>query len=132
MVNIFKFQKWFQLQKKSLKTWKNYLLLKWLKVSVKKKISSKEATSFYLNRIEKLNPKLNAVIAINEDVLDQATQKDQKGVFDRPLEGVPILVKDMFCTQNIKTTAGSKILENFIPPEDATVISNLNKRELLF
>jgi len=92
-----------------------------------KKTSCKEVASFYLKRIEKINPKINAVITINEDILHQAEQVDKKGTFDRPLEGVPILVKDMFCTQGMKTTAGSKILENFIPPEDATVIKKLKQ-----
>ena len=93
----------------------------------KKKFLLKEVTSFYLNRIQKFNPKINAVITLNENVLQEAQEKDQKGVFNRPLEGVPILVKDMFCTQKIRTTAASQILENFIPVEDATVIKKLKE-----
>ena len=90
-----------------------------------KKFSCQEAVSFFLDRISKFNPHLNAVISLNEKALDQAKKLDQKGFSGKPLEGVPILFKDMFCTKNIKTTAGSKILHNFIPPYSAEAADRL-------
>lgn len=92
-----------------------------------KKISCQEACSFYLDKIEKLNPRINAVITVNEHALDTAKKRDQKGLKGLPLEGVPVLIKDMFCTKGLKTTAGSKILENFIPPYSATAVERLEQ-----
>lgn len=87
-----------------------------------KKFSPKEITKFYLERIEKHNPKLYAYITINKDVLKESESiKD----FDKPLSGVPLGIKDVFCTQGLKTTAGSKMLKNFIPPYSATVVDRL-------
>ena len=89
------------------------------------KISSKEVVSFFLDRIQKWNPLINAVITINEQALAQAQQVDQKKTKTKPLEGVPVLVKDMFCTTGIKTTAGSRMLSQFTPPYSATVVEKL-------
>lgn len=91
-----------------------------------KKISCLEAAQFFLDRIEKYNGQLNAVITVNDDIIKQAKALDQNGLTGKPLEGVPILFKDMFCTKNIKTTAGSKILSNFVPPYSATVVERLS------
>ena len=90
-----------------------------------KKFSCKEVCSFYLNRLKQLNSKINAVITINERALETAQTFDQKGLKGLPLEGVPVLIKDMFCTKGLKTTAGSKILSRFIPPYSATVVERL-------
>lgn len=93
-----------------------------------KKISAKEVTQFFLNRAEKLNPSLNAYIMMNSKALEEAEKVDQKihkseGV--GPLAGVSFGIKDLLCTKGIRTTAASKILENFIPPYDATVVARL-------
>lgn len=93
-----------------------------------KKISAKEVAQFFLARSEKLNGQLNAYISMNEQVLEQAEALDQrlqKGSVAGSLLGVPVGVKDLFCTKGLRTTAGSKILENFISPYDATVVERI-------
>ena len=95
-----------------------------------KRISAVEVTQFFLNRIEKLNPKLNAFITINELALAEANKIDEKiknNEATGPLAGVPFGIKDLLCTKGLRTTAGSKILNNFIPPYDSTVVSRLKK-----
>lgn len=95
-----------------------------------KKISAKEVTQFFLNRAEKLNPTLNAYILMNNKALQEAESVDQKikrGEAVGPLAGVSFGIKDLLCTKDIRTTACSKILENFIPPYDATVVARLKK-----
>jgi aspartyl-tRNA(Asn)/glutamyl-tRNA(Gln) amidotransferase subunit A len=93
-----------------------------------KKISATEVTKFFLGRAEKLNPKLNAFIAMNKTALEDAAAIDQKIQNNESagsLAGVSFGIKDLLCTKNLRTTAGSKILENFIPPYDATVVARL-------
>lgn len=95
-----------------------------------KKISAVEVTNYFLDRIEKLNPKLNAYILMNSQAQAQAEAIDQKIKSQEdvgPLAGVAFGIKDMLCTKDLRTTAASKILENFIPPYDATVVSRLKK-----
>ncbi len=93
-----------------------------------KKISAVEVTQFFLSRAEKLNPKLNAFIQMNSTALEDAALVDKK-IHNKeqvgPLTGVAFGIKDLLCTKNIRTTACSKILENFIPPYDATVVARL-------
>ena len=94
-----------------------------------KQCSISEVCQFYLDRIEKLNPELNAVLTLNHNT--QRIAKKMDATFDqykdKPLVGIPILMKDVFCTKDLKTTAGSKILENFIPPYSAEVVERLEK-----
>jgi aspartyl-tRNA(Asn)/glutamyl-tRNA(Gln) amidotransferase subunit A len=93
-----------------------------------KKISAREVTSYFLDRIQKTNPNLNSFITINELAEQEARSLDQriqKGEDPGPLCGVPFGIKDMFCTKGLRTTAASKMLENFIPPYDSTVVSRL-------
>jgi len=95
-----------------------------------KKISSEELSKFYLERIKRFNPELNAVITLcEESALKQAKAADERIAKNdsNPLCGIPILHKDIFCTDNIKTTCGSKMLDNFIAPYNATVVENLNQ-----
>lgn len=79
-------------------------------------------------RIEQLDGELNAFITLNkEDALAQAKASDEKGYStDRPLQGIPLGIKDNIVTKDLKTTAASRILENFIPIYDATVMEKLN------
>jgi len=102
----------------------------------KKKFSVKDLVASCLEQIKKLNPKLNAFITVCEkEALKEAEKKDLeikklrnleiKGKF--PLFGIPIAAKDLFCTKGIRTTAGSKVLENYIPVYDATVIKKLKE-----
>lgn len=97
---------------------------------LKKEISAVELLDMYLKRAERLNPLLNCFITISgESALIEARKSDDiiqnRPDEIRPLEGIPIAIKDIFVTQNIRTTCGSKILENFIPPYDATVVRRL-------
>ena len=91
-----------------------------------KKFSSAELTQAYLDRIEKTDDKLNSYVTVtSETALKQAKKADEKGVFENPLEGIPMNLKDIICTKGIKTTACSKILENFTPPYNADVTQRL-------
>ncbi len=95
-----------------------------------KKVSALEATQFFMNRAKKLNPKINAFISFDESAQDQARKIDEqvsRGEDPGPLAGVPWGIKDMFCTKGLRTTAASKILENFVPPYDATAVALLKK-----
>ena len=90
-----------------------------------KKVSSKELVQNYLDRIEKYDSKFNSFITLTKDAaLKQADTVDKeiaKGNI-KPLSGIPVAQKDIFCTKDVKTTCGSKMLSNFISPYDATVI----------
>lgn len=95
-----------------------------------KRISSVELTKLYLDRINSLDKKLNSFITItDEHALASAAEADKliatgKGGL---LTGIPIAQKDIFCTDGIKTTCGSKMLDNFISPYDATVITRFKE-----
>lgn len=90
-----------------------------------KKISSEETTKAFIDRGEKSRD-LNTYITEDfSNALLKAKSFDQKPNFDLKLPGVPIAVKDLFCTKDVKTTAGSKILNNFIPPYESTVTQNI-------
>jgi len=94
-----------------------------------KEFSSVELTQAYLNRIRQ-HQNLNAFITTSEDsALQQAQAADQKiASGDAPvLTGIPIAQKDIFCTLGTKTSCGSKMLDNFIAPYDATVVDKFNK-----
>ena len=94
-----------------------------------KEFSSVELTQAYLNRIRQ-HQNLNAFITTSEDsALQQAQAADQKiASGDAPvLTGIPIAQKDIFCTLGTKTSCGSKMLDNFIAPYDATVVEKFNK-----
>ena len=90
-----------------------------------KKISSEETTKAFIERGEKSRD-LNTYITEDfSNALLKAKSFDQKPNFDLKLPGVPIAIKDLFCTKDVKTTAGSKILNNFIPPYESTVTQNI-------
>lgn len=89
-----------------------------------KKISSVELTQYYLKRIHHYQKNLNAFITICDDTAlaqaHAADQRIQRGTA-QPLTGIPVAQKDIFCTQGIKTSCGSKMLHNFIAPYESTV-----------
>ncbi|MDC0941001.1 Asp-tRNA(Asn)/Glu-tRNA(Gln) amidotransferase subunit GatA [Candidatus Pelagibacter sp.] len=90
-----------------------------------KKISSEETTKAFIDRGEKSRD-LNAYITEDfSNALKKAKSFDQKPNFDLKLPGVPMAVKDLFCTKDVKTTAGSKILNNFIPSYESAVTQNI-------
>src|ERR1700678_4000610 len=92
-----------------------------------KRISSKELTKAFIKAVEDARP-LNAFITETpEHALKMADASDArlaKGEA-RPLEGLPLAIKDLFCTKGVRTTAGSRILSNFVPPYESTVTQNL-------
>ena len=93
-----------------------------------REISSRELTRAVLDRIGAVDDKIGAFITVCESLaLQQADQADQQLASGNgsTLTGVPLGIKDLMCTRNLVTTCGSKILENFVPPYDATVIRKL-------
>lgn len=94
-----------------------------------RKISSVELTQTFLDRIDAFNPNINAYIALDQDkTLNQAKVADARIAAGNaaPLTGIPIAQKDIFCAKGWQTTCGSKILENFIAPYDAHVITQFD------
>ena len=90
-----------------------------------KKLSSEETTKAYIERGEK-SQDLNTYITEDfSNALKKSKIFDQKPNFDLKLAGVPMAVKDLFCTNGVKTTAGSKMLNNFIPTYESTVTQNI-------
>lgn len=104
------------------------------KLLKEKKISSVELTKHFLSRINQFDKQLNSFITLTEEnALKQAESADQKIATGNahPLTGIPIAQKDIFCTKDIKTTCGSKMLDNFIAPYHATVIEKCNDAGLV-
>ena len=90
-----------------------------------KKLSSEEVTKAFIDRSEK-SKELNSYISEDfSNAIDKAKKFDQNPNFDLKLPGIPMAVKDLFCTENVRTTAGSKILENFVPTYESTVTQNI-------
>lgn len=93
-----------------------------------KKFTSEELTKACLTRIKAIEPKLNAFVTVTEEEAIQSAKEADKKIgqgIDLPLMGIPISIKDNFCTESIRTTASSKVLDNFIPPYNATVVEKL-------
>jgi len=96
----------------------------------KKEFSARELTKAYLERVQARDGQIDAFItATAETALTQADELDRKGDFSDPLCGIPVGIKDIFCTKGVRTTAGSKILENYVPPFSATVIEKLDEHQ---
>ena len=95
-----------------------------------KDFSSQELTQAFLTRVKKLDPELNAFITVTEEIAlasaraaDDLLAKGEGG----PLTGIPIAQKDIFCTKGVRSSCGSKMLDNFISPYDATVVERFNQ-----
>ncbi|WP_110598225.1 Asp-tRNA(Asn)/Glu-tRNA(Gln) amidotransferase subunit GatA [Salinicola lusitanus] len=90
--------------------------------------SSRELTTSLLDRIERLDGEINSFVTVTRDqalaAADAADQARAKGE-SRPLAGLPLAIKDIFCTQGIRTSCGSKMLDNFQAPYNATVVEKL-------
>ncbi len=97
-----------------------------------KQLSSVELTRACLERIQQVEPKVRALVTITDELaLKQAQKADEliaTGDFG-PLTGIPMVIKDNMCTRGIPTTCSSKMLENFVPPYNATVVEKLNDGE---
>jgi aspartyl-tRNA(Asn)/glutamyl-tRNA(Gln) amidotransferase subunit A len=90
--------------------------------------SSVELTRHFLARIERLDPRLNSFISVTPELaLAQAEAADARRAAGEagPLTGIPLAHKDIFCTQGVRTSCGSRMLDNFISPYDATVVAKL-------
>ena len=95
-----------------------------------KEFSSREITQHFIDRIKDLDKSYNAFITVcEESALSQADAADKliASGTTHAMCGVPIAHKDIFCTKGIKTSCGSKMLDNFVPPYNATVVENFNQ-----
>ena len=96
-----------------------------------KEFSSEELTRCYLDRIKSFDKQVNSFVTITEEQAMQAAKQADKRLSDGTAElltGVPLAQKDIFCTSGVKTSCGSKMLDNFIAPYDATTVERFNKR----
>ena len=96
----------------------------------KKEISSQDLTRAVLGRINAVDEAVGAYITVDDEMAMAQAKIADKAISDdniRPLTGIPIALKDLICTKGLLTTCGSKILKNFIPPYDATVVKKLRR-----
>ncbi len=100
-----------------------------------KKFSSRELILSCLQRVDEVEDALNAFVTVTaEEALQRADEVDKKiaaGEKIPPLAGIPVAIKDIFCTKGIETTAGSSILRGFVPPYDATVVRKLRAQNVV-
>lgn len=97
---------------------------------VSRDLSSVEVTQAHLDRIAAVDTDVHAFLHVNESALAVAQAVDARraaGDVLGPLAGVPIAIKDVLCTQDMPTTSGSRILEGWVPPYDATVVARLRQ-----
>ncbi len=100
-----------------------------------KDFTAEDLTLAHLSAIEALNPRLNAFITVSHSqALDQARAADKALAAGEQLAltGIPLAIKDLFCTAGVRTTAGSKILEPFVPPYESSVTANLLRDGAVF
>ena len=96
-----------------------------------RELSPVEVTQAYLERIDRLNPSLNSYITVCRDEALAAAREAERAILNGqylgPMHGIPVAVKDQIKTKGVLTTWGSRILEDYVPDEDATVIANLKQ-----
>src|SRR5436853_1666456 len=97
-----------------------------------RQVSCVEVMSAYLDHIERVNPLVNAIVALRDrdDLLAQAKQKDAQmacGAATGPLHGLPFAVKDLFPVEGMRTTSGSLILKDFVAPADSLMVTRLRR-----
>src|SRR6266849_5758721 len=102
----------------------NWTIEGFWKALAAKKISARELSADFYARIETKNPELNAYLTLSRERARRQTDRIDALVAEGkplpPLAGVPVAIKDVISTRGIKTTCGSKILQNYVPPYDAT------------
>src|SRR5271166_5987516 len=101
----------------------------------RREISAVELARACLDRIAQVEPRIHAFITVTADeALRQAGDADKriKAGDAPPLCGIPIGIKDVYCTAGVRTTCGSKILDNFVPPYDATAVAKLRAQGAVF
>jgi aspartyl-tRNA(Asn)/glutamyl-tRNA(Gln) amidotransferase subunit A len=94
-----------------------------------RKLSSVELTQACLERINRVEPEVRALVTVTDKLaLEQAREADKRIAEGQagPLTGIPLAIKDVICTKGVRTTCASKMLENFVPPYDAAVMEKLN------
>ncbi|MDH4183001.1 MAG: Asp-tRNA(Asn)/Glu-tRNA(Gln) amidotransferase subunit GatA [Nitrospinota bacterium] len=94
----------------------------------KGRVSSREATAAYLERIEKVDPVINSYVTVDgEGAMKAADEADKRRASGQrtPVLGAPLAIKDLLATKGIRTTCASKILENFVPPYNASAVEKL-------
>ncbi|MCC8068223.1 MAG: Asp-tRNA(Asn)/Glu-tRNA(Gln) amidotransferase subunit GatA [Ruminococcus sp.] len=99
-----------------------------------KEVSSVEITKEYLNRIKKIDGQLESYITVTEDKALAQAEEAQKVIDSgnaKDLTGIPLAIKDNICTEGVKTTCSSKMLENFVPPYNATVMNKLDSQNIV-
>jgi aspartyl-tRNA(Asn)/glutamyl-tRNA(Gln) amidotransferase subunit A len=95
----------------------------------KREVSARDVTEAFYSRIDALDDRVHAYLTLTRDLaFEQAAQADRRRQAGErgPLLGIPLAIKDVICTRGVRTTCGSKILETFVPPYDATVMECLN------
>ncbi len=100
-----------------------------------KEISCEEVTKAYIEQIEQIDPLVKSYLTVTKDIAFEQAKKAQERIDSgnwMPFTGVPLGIKDVLCTKGVRTTCASKMLENFIPPYDATVIERLKAQEAVF
>ena len=113
----------------------DFTIAEGLRALDKRQISCVELTQAYVKAIEALNPRLNAYITVaGEGAVDAARASDARRAKGEAgaLEGIPLGIKDLFATEGMRTTAGSNILGNFVPPYESTVSGNLKRDGAVF
>ena len=118
----------------------NYLTIQEALDGLKKKsFSAVELTQACLKQIKLLDKKIAAFLTLNEEkALENAKKADDhiqssKDIFEtKPLLGIPMGLKDLYTTKGLRTTAGSKIIENYLPPFDATVVQKYRDAGAIF
>ncbi|MBN1618444.1 Asp-tRNA(Asn)/Glu-tRNA(Gln) amidotransferase subunit GatA [Candidatus Dojkabacteria bacterium] len=114
---------------------KNLTITKARKLLDEKQITSKELIETTLDAINIVDPQLNCYLTVNNELaIKQACEFDKNPDIakEKPLAGLPIAVKDVFVTKDIRTTCGSKILDKFIPPYESTVTKRLKNAGAIF
>jgi len=100
-----------------------------------KKVSARELTAAHLDAVAALNPRLNAFITVTPELAERQAEAADAAIASGTagaLAGIPLAIKDLFCTQGVRTTAGSRILGNFVPPYESTVSANLLRDGAVF